>query len=190
MFPLATIAVLASLASADRPDGPLIPEPSLGKRSDPSEEAEERPPAQDPRPGIRLGPRIGGGGVLGSTVSWDLGTGTLMDLGLSLRPAVRDLVWSHSAMLSGGVARELWGRRVKQGIFGSGGSTIPGLPYYESYLAGGYHWRLGTRTGRFGLQLRIGGGVMPYGELDGRAQGVRPMLYLSADPLWLVKEAE
>lgn len=147
-------------------------------------------PVHDPRPGVSIGPRIGGGGIPGGTVSWDLGTGMLIDLGLSFRPAVRDLEWSATVMGSGGVGWELWGDRARQGLFVAAGSSIPGLPYYESYAAGGYHFRLTTNAGRFGLQLRAGGGVMPYGELSGYAQGARPMLYLSLDPLWLVKEAE
>ncbi len=144
---------------------------------------------QGTRRGVSIGPRIGGGGLPGGTVSWNLGTGTLVDLGLSVRPAVRDLEWNATLMASAGVGRELWGDRARQGLFVAAGSSIPGLPYYESYLAGGYHFRLTTHAERFGLQLRLGGGVMPYGELDGHSHGARPMLYLSADPLWLVKGA-
>jgi hypothetical protein len=187
MTPISTLALLTGLASAAEPQAVLTPKPPLSKRSDRSEKSTAGASA---KPGLSIGPRIGGGGISGGTLSWDLGTGTLFDLGLSLRPAVRDLEWSATLMASAGVAWELWGNRAQQGVFLAGGSSIPGLPYYESYTAGGYHWRLNTRAGRFGLQMRFGGGVMPYGELNSSPQGVRPMLYLSVDPLWLVKEAE
>mgnify|MGYP007066194286 CR=1 FL=1 len=192
----------SSMASATEPESVLAPRPPLdapggahGKRSEQADEAQEpKEPKEpkvvhEPRPGVRFGPRIGGGGVLGGTVSWDLGTGTLIDLGLSMRPAVRDLEWSSNLMASAGVGWELWGHRAKQGLFTAAGSCIPGLPYYETYLAGGYHFRLTNSKGRFGWQLRLGGGVMPYGELNSQPQGIRPMVYLSSDLLWLVKEA-
>lgn len=198
LFPI--IVALTSLASGTEPEAVLPPQPPLpaagaphGKRSDRSDEPKkrkERKPAQDPRPGVRIGPRIGGGGMQGITVSWDLGAGTLIDLGLSYRPAVRDLAWSGTMMASGGVGWELWGDRAKQGVFTTGGSSIPGLPYFESYVAGGYHMRLSNHKGRFNWQLRAGGGVMPYGEWSGNPQGVRPMVYLCTDLLWLVKEAK
>jgi len=197
---VSTTIVLASLAGTAEPDAVLPPQPPEwtkgsvhGKRSDRDDEPDppkEREPAKPPEPGVRFGPRIGGGGILGGTVSWDLGTGALMDLGLSYRPAVRDLEWSSTFMVSAGIGWELWGQRAKQGLFTAAGSSIPGLSYFESYLAGGYHMRVSNRAGRFGWQLRVGGGVMPYGELDRQPQGVRPMVYLCSDWLWLVKEAK
>lgn len=198
-MPIPTLFLLASLVSAAEPDAvapaqppqeePRSPRGKRSDRDDQPKEPREVEPAREPRPGVRVGPRIGGGGVLGGTVNWDLGTGTLIDLGLSLRPAMRNLESNANLMASAGVGWELWGDRAKQGLFIAGGSCIPGLPYYESYLTGGYHFRLTNRKGRFAWQLRLGAGVLPYGELDGQALGFRPALHTSTDLLWLVKEA-
>jgi hypothetical protein len=137
-------------------------------------------------PSTWLGPRFGGGGIVGGTAAWVLDGGTIIDLGLSTRPGIEDLDLYMNLMASAGITWELGGQRSRHGVFLGGGSCIPGLPYYDSQLAIAYHHRLARSSGSFAWQFRTGAGVLPYGSIESHSLGVRPMVFLSTSLLFRV----
>lgn len=139
--------------------------------------------------GLWIGPRLAGGGAAGVSFSWLPDQQFTVDLGLSLRPAVRDLEFELTVVGSAGLSWQEDQGLFRQGVFATAGSSVPGLDYYDSYVAGGYHHRLHNGRNDHAWQFRAGVGVLPYGSYRGYALGVRPMLYLSTSWLFLASES-